>query len=424
MRSVRDQRLISRFRSALPPSRPARKLTLIAFIDAVGSGVFLGGSAVFFTQVVGLSPAQVGLGLSLAAVLGFVSTVPIGMAADHFGDRRALVVVHLWRASGFLAYAFARDLTAFLIVACLLGLADRVMSPLTQSLVTNVVEPPDRVRTMAFVRAVRNAGFAVGAGTATLILGLSNERGYVAIALANAISYATAAWMLITLRSLSSGKPSDNSDPRKSAVWLTIRSLLAAGDQGRRYLLLTVLSGVMMLHLTLITVAVPLWIVTETSLPAVVAGAVLWVNTALVVLFQVPTSRLGDTLPRSARAMGQAGLALAGGCVLIAWPGQLDPLAAGAVLLAATCALTLGELLHSVGAWSLSMALAPDNKKATYLSVFSLGETLQVVIGPILVTAWVLPGGGAGWVGLGAGLALFGWITARVADKMVEARPS
>jgi len=54
----------------LPPAGLARSLCLQSALYAVGSGFFLSGNAVFFTTIVGLSAAQVGLGLSIAGALG------------------------------------------------------------------------------------------------------------------------------------------------------------------------------------------------------------------------------------------------------------------------------------------------------------------------------------------------------------------
>jgi hypothetical protein len=44
----------------LPPTPLARRLAAQSVLFAVGEGAFLTGSAVFFTQIVGLSAAQVG----------------------------------------------------------------------------------------------------------------------------------------------------------------------------------------------------------------------------------------------------------------------------------------------------------------------------------------------------------------------------
>ncbi|MEO3780563.1 hypothetical protein ABGB16_27885 [Micromonospora sp. B11E3] len=56
-------------RGLVPRSRPQRILALATFVDMLGSGVFMVSAALFFTRVVGLPLAQVGLGMGVAAAL-------------------------------------------------------------------------------------------------------------------------------------------------------------------------------------------------------------------------------------------------------------------------------------------------------------------------------------------------------------------
>ena len=55
-------------RQVRPPSPLAGRLARQSLLFALGEGTFMTGSAVFFTQIVGLSAAQVGLGLTIAGV--------------------------------------------------------------------------------------------------------------------------------------------------------------------------------------------------------------------------------------------------------------------------------------------------------------------------------------------------------------------
>ena len=56
-------------RRILPPSKLERDLALQCVLSAFATGSFLTGTAVFFTQVVGLTGAQVGLGMSIAGTI-------------------------------------------------------------------------------------------------------------------------------------------------------------------------------------------------------------------------------------------------------------------------------------------------------------------------------------------------------------------
>ena len=107
----------------LPPTSLARQLSAQAILYAFGQGTFLTGSAVFFTQLVGLSAAQVGLGLTVAGAVTFVFAIPLGRLGDRIGTKR---IWSLGSACGALLYAawpLVHGLTGYLVVITLVELA-------------------------------------------------------------------------------------------------------------------------------------------------------------------------------------------------------------------------------------------------------------------------------------------------------------
>lgn len=74
-------------RRARPPSPLAGPLAAQSLLLALGEGTFMTGSAVFFTQIVGLSAAQVGLGLTCAGIAAFLAALPTGKLVDRFGPK-------------------------------------------------------------------------------------------------------------------------------------------------------------------------------------------------------------------------------------------------------------------------------------------------------------------------------------------------
>ena len=69
----------------------------------------------------------------------------------------------------------------------------------------------------------------------------------------------------------------------------------------------------------------------------------------------------------------------------------------------------------------MSFALSPEQARAQYLAVFSLGEAGQEVVGPSLTTTLALTVGLPGWIGLGALFTVFG-LSSRVMARWVQAR--
>lgn len=75
----------------VPPLGLPRRLATQNLIVGVGIGTFTTGSAVFFTQVVGLKAPKIGIGLSVAAAVALVTAVPLSVVADRYGPKRTWV---------------------------------------------------------------------------------------------------------------------------------------------------------------------------------------------------------------------------------------------------------------------------------------------------------------------------------------------
>ena len=117
----------------LPGTQAARadwRIATMSFADALGTGTYLAGAAVFFTKALGLTAAAVGLGLSLGAAIGIFTLLPIGALTDRLGPRRTMIIICAWRACGFACYAVIHGFAAFVILTCLLGVAGKAATGL------------------------------------------------------------------------------------------------------------------------------------------------------------------------------------------------------------------------------------------------------------------------------------------------------
>ena len=74
----------------LPPTKLERDLALQCVLSAFATGSFLTGTAVFFTQIVGLTRRQVGLGMSVAAVVALALSIPLGRLSDRVRRQAAV----------------------------------------------------------------------------------------------------------------------------------------------------------------------------------------------------------------------------------------------------------------------------------------------------------------------------------------------
>lgn len=374
----------------VPPAGPARALAVAQLTDSIGLGGYLVCSALYFTRVVGLSPTQVGFGLTVGWAVAFVVAVPLGHLADRRGPRGVAIVLALCTAAALLLFLGVRSFVPFVLAACVYSSAISGLAAARQALLAGIVAAADRTRVRAALAAAINGGIAVGAGLGGLALQVDTAAAYLAVFAVDAVSLAVSALVLL----------------RVPAVAPTVgvrgeRRLAVLRD--RPYALVSLLNMVLQLHIPMITLALPLWIVERTNAPGWTVSALLVLNTVSIVLCQVTVANRVTGLDAAVRFIRYAGATLLVACAVFAVSGLGGPawLAIGILLVAA--GLQAGaEMMQASGAWEISFGLAPEGRHGQYQGFFGSGFTVARMLGPLLVTTLVLGLGTVGWLVLGA----------------------
>src|SRR5436309_14953552 len=73
--------------SLVPEPGPRRVLAVGTLVNAFGFGLVFTSMTLYFTRVLHLSNGLVGLGLTIAGLIGMFGGVPIGHLADRLGPR-------------------------------------------------------------------------------------------------------------------------------------------------------------------------------------------------------------------------------------------------------------------------------------------------------------------------------------------------
>jgi len=367
-------------------------------VNTVGRGIWLTASALFLTRSVGLSATQVGVGLTVAALVGLIAATPMGYLADRCGPRGVQICAML--ASGALAAALitVRSFPAFLVVGAATAVADAASRGARGAMIAGAVPADQRVRTRAFLRATTNLGISAGAVLAGVGIAADSRAGYVALILLDAVSFVLAAVILTRLAPIPP-VPVLSDGPR----------LIALRD--RPFLAFTVLDGLMSMHFGLINIALPLWIAGHTSAPRWLISVLMLVNTGMVVLFQVRASRGTEEATGAARASHRAGVAIAAACALFAASGGVPLPGAVALLVAGAFVHVVGELWHSAAGWGISFGLAPEHAHGQYQGAYGMGFQVGAMLALVVVTTLAIGWGAPGWLVLGA---LFGLLGALV----------
>jgi hypothetical protein len=139
-------------------------------------------------------------------------------------------------------------------------------------------------------------------------------------------------------------------------------------------------------------------------------------NSLMVVVLQIPLSRGADDIRTAARMGARSGGVMFLGCALMGLAALAAPGYGPVVVLAGIVALTLGELWMSSATWGLSYGLSPTGR-ADQMSVFTLGAIIVRTVGPGVVAAAVGRPGTAGWLALGAVMAVAGALVVPVSTR-------
>ena len=370
---------------------PRRVLALAQLTDSVGLGGYLVCSALYFTRIVDLSATQVGFGLTVGWAIGFLAGVPLGHLADRRGPRGVAMLLAASTAAALVAFLFVRSFVPFVVVASLYGASQCGLAAARQALLAGLVAPADRTRVRAVLQAAINGGIAVGATFGGLALQVDTEVAYLVVFAAGALSFVVSALVLLRL-------PVVAPEPRGPAGEPALAVL-----RDRPYAVIAALNMVLQLHIPLITLGIPLWIVQRTNAPDWTVAALLVLNTMSIVVFQVRVARRVTDLTTAARQVRAAGVVLLVACVVFALSavGSSAPVTIAILVLAAGLQ-SLAEMMQASGSWQVSFDLAPPGKHGQYQGFFGSGFTVARMLGPLVVTTLIISWGTAGWLLLGS----------------------
>ncbi|GIG59926.1 MFS transporter [Longispora fulva] len=359
-------------------------------IDSVGTGLYMPFALLFFTTVSGLSLATVGVGLSVAALIGVGFSPLSGIAIDRFGARPVLLGSYAVRMVAFLSFLAVGNFTGFLIVATISGIAEKAAFPATLGLISELVEGRERDRLRALNRSVRNGGLGIGGLIAAAAIAGGGTTGYLAIAVANAASFLVAALLLIPVRGTVARQVAD----KDSAGYATVL-------RDRPYLALTGVNVLGGLAFSALGLAIPVYATGTLGVSASWIGIVFGVNTAMVSLFGVPLARLAERYRRT-RIAALGALLFAASFAVMPLLGVLD--LGGTALIGALLAIvalySLGEILHGQGEGNLAVDSAPAALRGRYMVVHQLSWSASSVLAPAMFTSLLAWNSAVLWIGL------------------------
>jgi MFS family permease len=376
----------------LPHTRGHGRLLGAFGIDALGSGLFLPFSILFFTVTTSLGLQLIGLALSIAAIVRLPATAGAGMLTDRIGPKTAVIISNLAQAIGFASYLFVDSFTQMLLAAIVVQVGNSLFWVAYPALVHEVADTAAQERWFALINAMRNAGLAVGALGASLAVALGGTTGYQMVVAVNALSFVLAA-ILARLDPAPPRRPRQKTPDRSPAAsWSAVL-------HDRPFLgFVGVNLGFVLLSLSFV-IAVPVFLVSSADLPDWTPGTLLALNAVLGALGAAPvvaaiTGRRRDRVLINSQLI----IGLGYGGVLLA--AVVPPAMSMAFALLAAILVTTTELIQGPVVSAIVNESAADHDRGRYISVYQMTFSIVDIIAPIALTTALTHGPFATWLPL------------------------
>jgi MFS family permease len=384
------QRLL---RSLMPPTPLARRLALQSLLFATAQGAFLTGSAVFFTEVVGLTATKVGLGLTIAGVVSFFVAYPAGKLVDRIGPKKVWAMGTLVSAGAFAFWPWIHGFTAYVALGIAFEIVQNAGGAGRNAYILDVLPEESRVETQAHLYSALNLGFTAGALIGGVALAFHNVQVIrwipmlsvvVGVVNASAITRLPKAAHDLRAASHERGVEEHASTPRpiKNGGWIAT----------------SFFTGLLTTNQVLLTVVIPLWLVRRTDAPHWLLAWLFATNTLLCVFLPSFTSRgvrtIEDALRRAAYSTAFFVLA----CVITLFSHSAAGFLAALLVWLGHVAVTGAELSIGSGYWAFQAQLMDPARRGEYGGLYEVASTLSSFWAPAAYTFLAMHWGAKGWL--------------------------
>ncbi|MGC4112669.1 MAG: MFS transporter [Nocardioides sp.] len=408
--------MIALLRRVLPPSKLERDLALQCVLSAFATGSFLTGTAVYFTQIVGLTGAQVGLGMSISGVVTLLLSLPLGRLSDRVGAKPLWAISALVEALLYFAWPLAGGMVSFVTVLSVLA-AVSVSGNTGRNVYRIAVFPREvRVRALAYMRSARNVGYTLGALAGGIALAIGTRDAIMAVPLLTGGLLVLNAVMVSRLPRIDRpAPPADGDDEAAVPAPPAWRNL--------GFVTLSLCNGVLSSNQVLLNVVVPLWLVERTDAPHTLLAWLFGTNTVMAVFLQVRASRGSETVRGALRAVRLSGMAFILSCLVIGITHETVGWVSIVLIWLGHVTITGAELWQSASDWGFQSELSDHRRLGDYQGIWGLGYQAQPIVFPGLFTFLALQWGWPGWAviaAIGVIAALVSHPAARAAERFLQ----
>jgi MFS family permease len=374
-----------------PVGRHRRFVTAIA-VDAIGSGVFMPISVLYFLTTTRLSLVEIGLGLSLASALRLPTAPFLGTLVDRVGAKRVLLGANVVQVVGFGCYVFVDSFVGLVAAATVVWVGQGAFWGSFSPVVASISRLGERERWFGFLGALRNAGFAIGGLGAAVVVTIGTGTAYTTVVVANALSYALSFALLLSVETART--PADGGAASGGAGWGVVL-------RDRPYLALVATNMTYAMSGNALNLAMPVYFTKLLGLPGWVTGAVFTINTVLIGFGQglVVNAMTGSV---RSRILVVGGLLTTASYLIMLAAGWTTTVVGVTVVLVAAVVYTGGELICGPVLVALSTDAARVDLRGRYTSLFQMSWTIASTVAPVVFTFRLARGTADVWLFMAA----------------------
>ena len=359
------------FLSSLNPRLPrtVQLLQLGGLMNAFGNGLVVPFLLIYLHNERGISLGVAGLVLATNAAVSLISGPVGGALVDRVGGKAMLTTALGFLTAGFVGYSFVESAWQGFLASAIVGIGNGFFWPAQSTLLAGLSTRAQRSATFAMQRVIMNLGIGLG-GVAGGFIASESFRALFALDALTFVAYAAVLTVFVP-------------DPARTGEERPERS----GSYGTVFRH-KVFMALMLLNALYIGAGIaqleilPAFAKNEAGVSERGIGWLFFINTLVIVLLQLPATRLAEGHRRVPL------LALLGAVSAAAWllvPASslwVSGAAAFLVLAIAVSIFAVGECLHGAVQPTLVVDLADPRLLGRYMAISALSWQVGFMVGP------------------------------------------
>ncbi len=340
-------------------------------VNAIGNGMTFPFLVIYLHNVRGFSLATAGFVLAAGNAIGLVAGPISGPIVDRIGGRLTLAIGLVLMAAGFATYPFVHEPWQAYAAALVAGVGNGVFWTSQSTLLTGLTPPERRHSAFAVQRVTRNLGIGIGGLAGGLIATTANPTSFTVLFLIDAVTFLAFVFALyFVAEPVAVHEPA----PEKAGYREVLRHGVFVAFVALNVVF--VAAGYAQLEL------LPVFAKNEAGVTETAIGLVFLVNTLVIVIAQLPISRLLEGRRRM-KALAAMTVIWATAWLIVLGAGAYAEAATAAVLFAIAAAVFgIGECLQGPTQGALVADLAPERLRGRYMAVSVTSWQVGFVIGP------------------------------------------